>query len=132
MKLIPSYVWFKEGYEKELLEEYQQLAPRAQIIAEDMGRFFVNAGYKLVITDIMSEKGEDERLKRVSRAHSEGRAFDFRTRGIPEEFLAKVEKTFEHIYKHWAALSKETKKEQLIVYHDNGNGKHAHVQIRRG
>lgn len=132
MKIIPSYVWFKEGHEKQLLGEFQELHPRAQILAEEMGRFFVLNGYQLILTDIISNPEEDKRLGRVSASHSEGRAFDFRTHGIPKEFLAKVEQRFEHLYKNVAAISKSTGKPNLIIYHDNGNGPHGHVQIRRG
>jgi hypothetical protein len=130
--IIPSYVYFKEGHEKELLEEFQQLHTKAQMLAEDMGRYFVLNGHKLIVTDIISNEAEDKRLGRVSASHREGRAYDFRTRGLPKDFLDGLEKRFEHIYKHWAAVSEKSGKTNLIEYHDNGNGDHAHVQIRRG
>ena len=130
-KIIPSYVWFKEGHEKALLDEFQELDSKAQVIAEDMGRFFVLNNYRLIITDIISNEAEDKALGRVSASHREGRAYDFRTWNLPEEFLARVEKEFETRYKNWAAISSKTGKPELIVYHDNGNGKHGHVQIRR-
>lgn len=129
---IPSYVYFKEGHEKELLQEYQQLHVKAQLICEDMGRYFVLQGHKLIVTDVISNEAEDKKLGRISASHREGRAFDFRVHGLPKEFLDGVEKTFEHIYKHWAATSEKTGEKNLIVYHDNGNGNHGHVQIRRG
>jgi hypothetical protein len=127
---IPSYVWFKEGKEKELLEEFQQCLPRTQMLMEDMGRYFVNHGHQMIVTDIMSDEMEDEALGRVSKSHREGRAFDFRTRGLSKDFLDGVEKRFEHIYKHWAAISAKSLQPELIVYHNNGNGQHGHVQIR--
>lgn len=130
--MTPSYVYFKEGKEPELLLEFQELHARGQLVAEDMGRWLSLKGYKLIITDIMSDQTEDEALGRVSPSHREGRAFDFRTRGIPQHILDELEKRFEHIYKHWAAISLASGKPNLILYHDNGNGRHAHVQIRRG
>jgi hypothetical protein len=130
--IIPSYIWFKEGHEKALLEEYQHLHPKAQMIAEEMGRYFVLNNFRMIITDIMSDATEDEALHRISASHREGRAFDFRVHGIPQEFLDEVEKRFEHLYKQVAAISLKSGQPELIVYHDNGNGKHAHVQIRRG
>jgi hypothetical protein len=130
--IIPIHVHFVDEKRDELLEEYQHLQPQAQILAEDMGRFFQMNGYKLILTDIISNEAEDKRLGRVSSSHREGRAWDFRTRGLPKDFLAIVEKRYEHLYKHWAAISKESGKENLILYHNNGNGEHGHVQIRRG
>jgi hypothetical protein len=129
--ITPRNIYFKEGHEKELIEEYKQLKTMAQIIAEDMANFFESHGFKLILTDIISNPAEDKRLGRVSAAHSEGRAFDFRTHGIPRDFLAKVENRYENLYKDVAAIAKSTGKPNLIEYHDNGNGDHGHVQIRR-
>ena len=130
--IVPSNVWFKEGFEEELLKEYQLIHPKLQIIAEDMAKYFHSNSEKFIITDILSEASEDKLLKRVSTSHSEGRAFDFRTRGIKKVFLDGVEKRFENLYKQYAAISKATGKPNLIYYHDSGSGPHAHVQIRRG
>lgn len=131
--MIPARnLYFKEGQEKQLLEEWQELNPKAQMIAEDMARYFELNGFKFIITDIISNEAEDKRLGRVSASHREGRAFDFRTRGLPREFLDGLEKRFEHIYERWAAISSQGQKKNLIEYHDNGHGDHGHVQIRRG
>lgn len=126
---VPSYISWKEGHEKELLLEYQLLKERGQIIAEDMALFCHSNGVKFLLTDIVSNPDEDKRLGRVSKSHSECRAFDFRVWGWSKEFLAKFELYFENKYKHWAALSKESLQPNLIVYHDNGNGIHGHCQI---
>lgn len=130
--IYPKHVRFKEGFEKVLLVEYQSLRPKAQLIAEDMALYCFNAGVEFIITDVMSDVAEDKRLKRVSDAHSEGRAFDFRINNWSKEFLDKFEKHFETIYVGWAAVSKETGKRNLIQYHNNGNGNHGHCQIQKG
>lgn len=127
---VPHYVKWKEGFEKVLLEEYQLLKERAQIVMEDMALFCQSAGVEFIVTDIVSNPDEDKRLGRVSKSHSEFRAFDFRIWHWSKEFLAKFEQVFEHRYKHWAALSKETLQPNLIVYHDNGHGNHGHCQIK--
>lgn len=125
---FPIFVWFKDEKTK---KEWKLMKPVLQLIALAIGRYFVDHNHQMIITDIMSEAAEDKRLKRVSHSHTEGRAFDFRTHGIPQDFLDSVEIKFENLFKQYAALSLATGKENLILYHDNGNGKHAHVQIRR-
>lgn len=130
--IIPHNVLFKEGHEKELLQEYQELRTKAQLIAEDMASYCKAHGFKFIITDIMSDPMEDKLLKRVSNSHSEGRAFDFRIHGWPKEFLDKFEKHFETIYVGWAAVSLLSGKRNLIQYHNNGNGNHGHCQIQKG
>jgi len=132
MIYIPKLIIFKEGFEKALLDEWQLLRPKAQLIAEDMARFCKLHGVKFIITDIISDPMEDKLLKRVSNAHSEGRAFDFRIHGWTKEFLDLFEKKFEALYVGWAATSLKTGKRNLIQYHDNGNGNHGHCQIQKG
>lgn len=127
--MFPSFVWFKS---KEVEAEWAKMQPTLQKIALEMGRFFLESEYQLIITDIMSDAAEDQKLHRVSTTHREGRAFDFRVHGLPKEFLDEVENKFENLYKELAALSLENGKPNLILYHNNGNGMHAHVQIRRG
>lgn len=127
---MSPYIKFKEGHEKELIEEYQQLKPNNKIIAEDMAIYCNRAGYEFMITDIMSDANEDKLLNRVSMAHSEGRAFDFRIHFWTKEFLDKFEKYFEAKYARFAAISKKTGQRNLIQYHDNGNGNHGHCQTK--
>lgn len=131
--MIPSqYVKFKEGLEKILIQEWQSLFPKSQIIANDMALYCHLNGVPFIITDILSDDLEDKLLNRVSDSHSEGRAFDFRIHGWTKEFLDKFEKHFETKYARFAAYSKKTGKRNLIVYHDNGNGNHGHCQIQKG
>lgn len=129
---VPFNVFFKEGQEAQLLEEYQEIKERLHIIAEDMALFCHSQGYKFIITDILSDCAEDIRLNRVSKSHSEGRAFDFRIHGWPKEFLDTFERRFEAIYKEVAAVSKTTGLKNLILYHTTKNGLHGHCQIRPG
>lgn len=118
---------FKSDTEK---EEFPRLRRRAQLIAFEMGQYCSDRGQTFVITDILSEASEDAILKRVSTSHKEGRAFDIRTSEWPEEFRKEFISHFSKKFKSWAALSKETLIPTLIVYHDNGNGIHCHVQIK--
>jgi len=113
----------------EIAKEYQHLRERAQLISEDMAIFCREHGVDYVITDIMSDSIEDKKLKRVSKSHSEGRAWDVRTIGWTDGFKERFKSHFERIYKEWAAVSASTGQKNLIVFHDNGNGQHGHCQI---
>lgn len=113
-----------------LLDEWKHLRPMAQEIANEQARFCELHNQPFMITDIMSEAQEDLRLKRVSKSHSEGRAWDIRTSWWPLLFKTDFETRFEILYREEAARSKTTGLPNLIFYHDNGNGPHAHCQIK--
>jgi len=124
--IVPLHTEFKHP---DLLKEYQSLRARAQLVSEDMAKYCSSHGMDYVITDIMSDSLEDEKLKRVSKSHSEGRAWDVRTLNWPQWFREKFEKHFEKVYKDWAAVSASTGEKNLIVYHNSGFGEHFHCQI---
>lgn len=110
--------------------EFPKLRKRAQIIAFEMAEYCNSFGFDFVITDILSEAKEDKKLKRISKSHQEGRAFDIRTIHWPKEFREKFIDHFYNKFKSWAAISAKTLKPHLIEYHDSGWGKHLHVQIK--
>lgn len=122
-----GHIKFKSKQEE---SEFPLLKKRAQIIAQDMAQYCHIHGFEFVITDVMSDGSEDKKLKRVSKSHTEGRAFDVRSRIWTEDFRKKLEKHFEEKYKDWAALSGKTLKPNLIEYHNSGTGFHFHVQIK--
>lgn len=124
--MTPLYTKFKTP---EVAKEYAQLRERAQIISEDMAIFCRNYQMDYVITDIMSDSLEDKKLKRVSKSHSEGRAWDVRTHGWTDDFKMRFKTHFERVYKEWAAVSAASGEKNLIVYHNSGFGHHAHIQI---
>lgn len=126
--IIPSNIKFKTP---ELLKEYQQIIPKLQIVLEDMANWIVGHGYEFMITDLLSELAEDRKLNRVSTSHLEGRGADVRCHEWPEEIRNKFEHYFEAKYKSWAAISKQTGKENLILFHV-GTAMHLHIQLRKG
>lgn len=128
--IIPSLILFKEGHEKELIKEYQEIDPRLQLLLEEMARWVVAKGYKFVITDLMSEETEDKKLNRVSKSHQEGRAADIRVRDWPRQFRLMFEEYFEKRYSHLAAISKKTGKPNLVYTHEVGFGIHCHISVR--
>jgi hypothetical protein len=124
------YTRFKEGHEKELVEEFSKIRPRLQIVLDECAAFCQAAGQEFVITDLLSNPAEDKLLGRVSESHSEGRAGDIRVKNWPDSFQKKFAEFFDARFVRWAAISKKTGKPKLIVIHNIGHGAHCHIQIR--
>jgi len=124
-------IQFKEGHEKELKDELNRIHPKLKELLFEMSKWCNAKGKRFIITDLLSEKLEDEKLKRVSKSHQEGRAADIRVRDWSNEFKRLFEEYFEKRYSGIAAISKKTLKPNLIEIHDNGNGIHCHIQIRK-
>lgn len=118
---------FKSATEQ---NEWDLIRKRLQTVLIDIAGYFNANGYDCVLTDLLSEKDENLKLRRVSKSHDEGRAGDIRTRDIPKEFINEVIKHFNNKYEDWAAISANGGLPCLIVYHNNGNGPHFHVQIK--
>jgi|OpeIllAssembly_1097287.scaffolds.fasta_scaffold137963_2 hypothetical protein len=125
-------ILFKENQAKELKVEFTQIEPVLRKLLIEMAQWVTSKGHKFVITDLLSEKLEDEKLKRVSKSHQEGRAADIRVRDWPKDFRKLFEEYFEKRYSHIAAISKKSGKPNLIEIHDNGiGGIHCHIQVRK-
>lgn len=113
-------------------DEFSQIHERLKFILNDMARWVDAHGYSFIVTDLLSDAFSDKRLGRISTSHLEGRAADVSIQGWPVDFQKKFEAFFESAYKNEAAFSKRTMQNNLIEIHDNGNGAHAHIQIRPG
>ena len=122
---------FKEGQEKELRKEFEMIHPKLKSLLTEMARWVNSKSNSFIITDLMSEKLEDEKLKRVSKSHQEGRAADIRVKDWSNDFKRLFEEYFEKRYSDIAAISKKTGKPNLIEIHNNGNGIHCHIQIKK-
>jgi hypothetical protein len=85
-------------------------------------------GLPVSITETVTTPEEDQKLKRVSKSHAEGRAFDLSTRGWDEQDIALFMKNFNQKYAAVAAIG-GSGKPTLIVRHDTGHGDHFHFQI---
>ena len=81
----------------------------------------------ITITGVLGEKG----IKRKSKSHEEGRAFDIRTRTWTEDAIFRrvrlINKTFSTGLFH-----KDGSPMFVAVYHDSGYGLHLHIQIPKG
>lgn len=127
IRYLSTNIYFKSNQEQ---TEFSKILPRLREVIFDLSGFFEAHGHKLVITDLLEENGEGERLNRVSTSHKEGRACDLRVYNLPKAFINKVIELYNEKYKEISAISSTSGKPTLIVYHDNGNGIHFHIQIR--
>lgn len=84
-----------------------------------------------VITSILRSKEENQALGSKSMTHVEGRAFDLSVKGWStddiDDFIFAINDEFESI----GAISAIDGKSKPIKFHNNGNGDHFHLQVRR-
>ena len=112
-------------------ERCAQLHPKVIEIMSDMCDWCLEKGLPFMVTSTVSTLEEDYQLKRVSTTHREGRAFDLSDHGWTKELTDEFILTFSKKYSMVAALSQVSLEPTLILHHDNGNGSHFHIQIKR-
>jgi hypothetical protein len=117
---------------KKAESRFEQMTVTAQNLCKEMVRWSKDVhGIDLVITETWTTGAEDIKLNRESDTHRTGRAFDIRTRNLPDWFIPKFIEYFETLYgKKLGAVTKDGPK--LIVHRPHGSGPHFHVQVRRG
>jgi hypothetical protein len=117
--------------DKVVEDRFKDLNPQAQKIAIEMDQWAMEK-YKieLTITSTVSTLEEDKLLKRQSDTHRTRRAWDVRTRDLPDEFIAELISYFNKKYanKFGAIVGG---KPSLIVYRPHGTGPHLHIQLNR-
>lgn len=117
---------------EEIKKRFESVNPILKSIAQDMYEWCVICDAPFMITASLSTEDEDKKLNRVSSTHREGRAFDLSCFGWDKDRILVFKTMFSEKYKDVAAISPSTNKPTLIIHHDNGNGMHFHVQIRKG
>jgi len=84
----------------------------------------------VVISDAVTSLEEDQKLKRVSSTHREGRAFDLSTRGWSKDQIDECVRVFGFKYRPIAAVG-EDGSPRLVYFHNAGTGDHLHFQVAR-
>jgi hypothetical protein len=116
--------------DQEVEARFTLMHPVAQELAKQMDQWSQeHYGIELTLTATTSTREEDKALGRVSDTHRTGRAFDVRTRDLPESLIAEMLAHFRFLYPKLGAFT--GKQHQLIVYKPHGTGPHLHVQIKR-
>lgn len=100
-------------------------------VMEEMVLWCLGKNLSPVITETVTTLIEDAKLKRFSKSHQQGRAFDLRTRDWPRELLKEFQDYFNSKYGKLGALSGTTLQPNLILWHDSGHGEHFHVQFNK-
>ena len=88
-----------------------------------------NHGIELTITATVSTGDEDRTLGRLSDTHRTRRAFDIRTRNLPEKFITELTEYLNKKHGKWGAITSALPR--LVVSKDHGTGPHLHIQLSR-
>lgn len=112
-------------------ERFKDMHSQAQKLAIEMDQWTQKTyNIELTITATTSTKIEDNALGRQSDTHRTGRAFDVRTRDLPENVIAELCAYFRKKYNNsYGAMVSGQR--NLIVYKPHGTGPHLHIQLNR-
>lgn len=113
-----------------VFHRFDECHPVLKSLAAEMYQWTVQNNCPFMITESKTTEAEDRILHRVSKTHSEGRAFDVSYHNWNKENADKFIAYFSHKYAGIAAVTMSGP--TLIVFHDAGSGNHFHVQIRPG
>lgn len=109
---------------------FSALHPIVLMIFTDMWNYaYEKHGVHLTVTQTKSNKFIDQKLKRKSPAHSEGRAIDIRTKDVDSFVLADVLQYInnkkEYKKYHYRSLSGHNR----LAYWHKGTAEHIHLCI---
>lgn len=114
----------------EVKDRVMYLHPYALMVLCDVLKWTIEKQIKLVISDAVSTKDEDESLSRVSSTHRESRAFDISTRGWSKDNIDECIRIFSLKYRYLAAVGQDGNP-RLVYFHNAGTGAHLHFQIHK-
>lgn len=107
----------------------QYLNSTVAMIMAEMVDWIIDKKIHPVITETVTTLKEDTALKRVSKSHRQGRAFDLRTKDWPTNLITEFRFVFEKKYGNLGAISAVSKEPHLLIHHNSGFGDHFHVQF---
>lgn len=111
-------------------DRFNDLHEKAQEIAIDADNWSQKSyGIELTLTATVSTIEEDKLLGRVSDTHRSRRAFDVRTRDLPESLIAELCAYLRKKYGKFGASVNGAA--NLVVYRPHGTGPHLHIQLNR-
>lgn len=108
---------------------YLYLHPAILLVLFDMKFYCYQEGMRFNVTSTVTTLEEDNKVHRKSSTHRTGRAFDLSLRGWSELEIKDFINYFNEKYKHIAAYSQLSGRNNLIIRHNSGYGDHLHVQI---
>ena len=109
---------------------FEDMHKTAKMIAIEMDNYAKEKyGIELCLTATTSTSAEDKLLGRESDTHRTRRAWDIRTRDLPDELVAELCSVFRKKHGKLGAMVKGVP--HLIVYKPHGTGPHLHCQLNR-
>lgn len=122
--MILNYFKHKKDHKR-----FMYLHPLILSVAFDMAHWCEIRNLPFVITSTVSTHDEDKKLKRRSKTHVSGRAFDMSLRDWSEKDINLFRTEYNKRYSNIASISTYTGQPTLIVRHNSGHGDHLHIQI---
>jgi hypothetical protein len=112
-------------------KNFDKMLPRTQELAKEMDQWTQeHFGFELTLTETWCPDEDNKALHRISVTHTDGRAFDVRTRDTSEDFQAQFCAYFRKKYPTLGAI--RDNQSRLIVAEPHGSGPHFHIQIKKG
>lgn len=120
----------KDYAKPEVKDRIDGLCVEAFLVLCDVILWAKSKQLRISITDAVTTLEEDEKLKRVSSTHREGRAFDLSTRGWSKDLIDECVRVFGFKYRNIAALGQDGSP-RLVYFHNAGTGDHLHFQVAK-
>lgn len=125
--MLYQYVKLKQGTDP---SELLSVHPSMLILLSECASYAKEQKIDLVVSDILSEALDDAKLQRVSKTHAEGRAIDLSVHGWSVDQIQGLISRINSKYTNIGAVSAVTGKGTPVVFHNNGNGWHFHLQCK--
>lgn len=110
------------------LEEITYLSPWLLVILADAVMWARRNGFSIVVTSMLREYGDGISQ---SDTHQTGRAIDLAVRGWPLSAIGNLAKYLNDKYAAKLGTGPVGKPPLVCKHHNNGNGWHFHLQVRR-
>ena len=104
--------------------------PQLMVIVSFVNLYCHNNKLEFKITSAIRTESQDKKLGAVSSSHQEGRSVDFSLQGFKKSQIEELRHEINTRYSDIGAVSSSNGLSRPIVIHDNGNGYHAHLQVR--
>jgi hypothetical protein len=111
------------------LNEIMWLSPVLLLILADAITWAEQRHLFVRVTSLLREMNDGIS---VSTTHQEGRALDISVKGWSQQNIEELSKYLNDKYAPKLGTSPVGKAPLVCVYHNNGNGWHFHIQVRRG
>lgn len=110
--------------------DWLSLHPDCLRIVAFVAKFAHERNLPFVITSMIRSIKDDKNLNAVSSTHSTGRAVDFSVKGWDKSHMFILSDLVAKEFSDVAAFSGETLAPTALIFHNNGNGYHGHIQVR--